>query len=178
MIVDIGCGNNKRGDVGIDVSPDSDADIIALLGYDYLPLRDSCAEKVVAYDILEHIGKVVDYRENGVWKREYPFIKLVNEVHRILRPGGLFESMTPCYPHPAVHQDPTHATVITPQTWAYFVEDGPFQFHDQYEITARFAIREQRMVGPHLFTLLAAVKEAWTAVLPSTQLGRCAAGSG
>lgn len=166
MIVDIGCGVRKRGDIGIDVSLDSAADIVAMLGFDHIPLRDSCADKVVAYDILEHVSKVVDYKENGVWKRAYPFIKLINEVHRILKAGGLFESFTPCYPHSAVHQDPTHASVITPGIWPYFSDaDGFGRLRLQYGITARFAIREQRVEGPHLFCVLAAIKQPMSAHL-------------
>jgi SAM-dependent methyltransferase len=48
---------------------------------------------------------------------------MMNEIHRILRPGGLFIALTPCFPSPAAFTDPTHVNFISEETHLYF--SGP-----------------------------------------------------
>jgi SAM-dependent methyltransferase len=48
---------------------------------------------------------------------------LMDEVWRVLKPGGVFRSWTPMYPHPEVFQDPTHLSVWTIKSMDYFCGD-------------------------------------------------------
>ena len=40
----------------------------------------------------------------------------MDEVFRVLAPGGYFFHSTPAYPSPAAFQDPTHVNIITEET--------------------------------------------------------------
>jgi predicted SAM-dependent methyltransferase len=51
-ILDVGCGKNKRGDVGIDYSRDSEADVIA--DACFLPFIDGVFDGVVNNHVIEH----------------------------------------------------------------------------------------------------------------------------
>lgn len=53
MILDLGCGRNKRGDIGVDYSKDSNADVIADVCH--LPFKDGVFDKIVGFCIFEHI---------------------------------------------------------------------------------------------------------------------------
>jgi len=129
MIVDLGCGDAKRGDIGIDRVPLPGVDLVCDLGFEPIPLPDDHAEAVVAYDFLEHLPGPISWREGGRWHHHNPRIHLLREVHRILRPGGTFFSHTPAYEPldrnlPEGYfwaQDPTHAAPPwTLATWKYF----------------------------------------------------------
>jgi len=64
MIVDLGCGNTKRGQVGIDMTDQATcADIICHLGFEPIPLPDNSAQRVLAHDSLAHVPFCV--WENG-----------------------------------------------------------------------------------------------------------------
>lgn len=47
----------------------------------------------------------------------YPFINIMNEIYRVLEPGGCFFSSTPAYPSPVAFQGPTHVNIITEETF-------------------------------------------------------------
>ena len=49
-----------------------------------IPFSDSSFDYVTAYDFLEHIPRLLYYKK----KRVQPFIELMNEVWRVLKPGG------------------------------------------------------------------------------------------
>ncbi len=49
----------------------------------------------------------------------------MNEVFRVLRPGGVLYAVTPAYPVPEAFQDPTHVNIITERTHLYFAGDQP-----------------------------------------------------
>ena len=122
MIVDLGCGGAKRGEVGIDLYPYPGVDIICHLGFEEIPLEVDSVDKVMAYDFLEHVPAVVHYREGRKWRVRYPRIALLKEIHRILKPGGVFESNTPSEVTRAWAQDPTHtAPPWTDETWNYYL---------------------------------------------------------
>jgi SAM-dependent methyltransferase len=83
-----------------------------------LPFSNSYFDYVTAFDVIEHIPRqAIDYRDNSV---KTPFIDLMNEIHRVLKPGGIFYALTPCYPAGQAFQDPTHVNFITKDTHVYF----------------------------------------------------------
>ncbi len=84
---------------------------------DALPIEDGEADCCTAFDFIEHIPRF-DRLADGTAVN--PFIELMNEVCRILRPGGLFIAVTPCFPRDAAFVDPTHVNTITTGTHEYF----------------------------------------------------------
>ena len=158
MIVDLGCGRNKRGDVGIDVvgPPVTNADYVCNLGFEPIPLSNDVADRVVAFDFMEHIPFCV-WTDSG--RRLTPVISLVNEIWRILKHGGEFEMRSPAYPMVEAFRDPTHVSFWTLETMRYFTNGYGSFLTDAYGITARFRIVENRMDGSHLHVVLQAVKD-------------------
>ena len=131
--VDLGCGSLPRNPleaeevVGLDVFPQPPYECLpGSLGYKHvstgsgLPFQNNEIDSVSAFDFLEHIPRT-DRSPSGEILN--PFISIMNEIHRILKPGGLFISLTPCFPSPAAFSDPTHVNFITDETHLYF--SGP-----------------------------------------------------
>lgn len=125
--LDIGCGTRPRNPYGRDevhgvdireATTASGAQIRrANLAVEPIPFPDGHFDSVSAYDFLEHVPRVLPAVGGGT---RFPFIELMNEVWRVLVPGGRFYAYTPMYPHPAVFQDPTHVNVLTRQSHVYF----------------------------------------------------------
>jgi len=72
-ILDLGCGNNKKGTIGIDIRKDSNADIIHNLNEYPYPFKDDEFDMIIADHILEHLD---DYK------------KTMEELHRITKNKG------------------------------------------------------------------------------------------
>ena len=84
-----------------------------------LPFKDNSIDSYSAFDVLEHIPR---------WERDgeninFPFIDLMNEIYRTLKPGGFLIAVTPAFPSPAAFQDPTHVNIISIDTADYFCGD-------------------------------------------------------
>lgn len=154
MVVDLGCGFDKRGDLGIDRVPLPGVDLVCQLGFEPIPLESGSADEVVSYDFLEHLPGPVPYMAEGHWKFHNPRIFLLREVHRILKPGGTFFSHTPAFPHVQWAQDPTHATPPwTDRSWDYFCTTAP-QLEPVYGIDFTFEMVSLEYNGPYLDVLL------------------------
>ena len=109
--IDLGCGQSKHGDdfIGVDYTKYKGVDVVwDLEEYPY-PFPDDCASLVLATHVLEHINP-----HKGV------FINMMNEVWRIMRPGGEFAFVVPYAGSPGYWQDPTHVNPINRNTLAYF----------------------------------------------------------
>jgi SAM-dependent methyltransferase len=83
-----------------------------------IPLENNSVDSISAFDVLEHIPRIKEVDGNT----RFPFIEIMNEIHRVLKPGGLFIAATPGYPSPVAFQDPTHVNIITIDTIKYFDE--------------------------------------------------------
>lgn len=108
-----------------------------------LPFPDNFFESISAYDVIEHIPRQL-LQTNG--KIIYPFIMLMNEIYRVLKPNGLFLTTTPGYPRPEAFQDPTHVNIITIDTLSYFSGKEPlarmYGFNGNFETKInKFCIR-------------------------------------
>jgi SAM-dependent methyltransferase len=80
----------------------------------------------------------------------FPFINLMNEIFRALKPGGLFYAVTPAFPSPAAFQDPTHINFITAETKNYFTGSYPiakilgYGFEGSFNVVAHVWIRRHK----------------------------------
>lgn len=125
--LDLGCGDVPRNpfktsdSYGIDIRRDLERNIYqANLILEPLPFDSNTFDVCTAFDFIEHIPRQVVYNSNSI---RYPFIELINEVFRVLKPEGLFFHKTPSYPSKAAFQDPTHVNFITTETFPkYFCE--------------------------------------------------------
>ncbi|MDP3612241.1 MAG: methyltransferase domain-containing protein, partial [Rubrivivax sp.] len=110
--LDLGCGPVPRNPYrreelfGVDLSVSTDGGPIrrANLVMQPIPFADHSFNSVSAYDFLEHVPRVMPTADGRGTR--FPFIELMNEIWRVLKPGGLLYAVTPVYPHPAVFQDP------------------------------------------------------------------------
>lgn len=154
VTVDLGCANGKKGLIGIARDPGPGVDIVCNLGFEPMPFTDSSVDYFIAHDFLEHIPGYVFYREGGEWKRLYPRIELLREIHRCLRPGGRFESFTPCHPFPQWAQDPTHTSPPwVPESWPYFC--GTYRYLvPGYGIDFEFRLVLNQVEGYMLHTIV------------------------
>lgn len=123
--LDLGSGPNPRNPYdadliyGIDLIDYNDPNIrIADLAIEPIPFPSNYFDYVTGYDFIEHIPRIV-YIEG---KRRYPFLELMAEIHRVLKPGGLFRANTPAYGNKETFSDPTHVNYITDSTVLYFTE--------------------------------------------------------
>lgn len=137
--VDLGSGNNPKNPfkadvvIGCDINNFNRDDIkVCILGYDSLPFGDNEIDYFTAFDLFEHIPK---FDSQILFK--YPFIFLMNEIWRSLRPGGKLYAEMPTYPNMNLFTDPTHVNYITPESARYFARevtgDGHIMGDDRLE---------------------------------------------
>ncbi|WP_140628797.1 glycosyltransferase [Methylibium rhizosphaerae] len=153
--LDLGCGDVPRNPFhaddlcGVDVRSDLSGNIrSADLVLGPIPFDDESFDYVTAFDFIEHVPRIV-YAPH----RRHPFVEVMNEVHRVLKPGGLFLSHTPAYPHGVAFRDPTHVNIITEETFPIYFDDES-RAASIYGFNGAFKIRLQRWQGPHLLTVL------------------------
>jgi SAM-dependent methyltransferase len=131
--LDLGCGDCPRNPYcfddlhGIDIAPRGNSHPgqvrQANLAVEPIPFGDRHFDGVSAYDFLEHVPRVLPTTD-GLSTR-LPFVELMNEISRVLVPGGRLHAVTPCYPAAEAFQDPTHVNIITDRTHLYFTGDAP-----------------------------------------------------
>jgi SAM-dependent methyltransferase len=93
-ILDIGCGSAKTsGAVGLDISADTDADVVHDLDMLPYPIADASFDQILLQDVLEHVREP---------------IKVFEELHRIARPGARIQLRTPHFSSALAYGDPTH----------------------------------------------------------------------
>jgi SAM-dependent methyltransferase len=153
--LDLGCGLNPRNPFraeqvyGIDIRDNPSIYIkSADLTVEAIPFEDNEFDFITAFDIIEHIPKVI-YLPN----RRLPFVELMNEVWRTLKPGGYFLSHTPVYPFSAIFGDPTHVSAVTHETFtAYF--DDVSRNGQMYGFKRSFKVVSQHLIIPHMVSVL------------------------
>ena len=153
--LDIGCGTSPQNPFsaaecyGVDIRSSPDANVrVADLFIDPIPFDSDMFNYVTAIDFLEHVPRVLWV--NGT---RFPFILMMNEIFRVLIPGGIFVSATPAYPHVQAFQDPTHVNIITEDTFPmYFCAPG-FSAA-MYGFTGKFELIKQEWNAHKLMTYM------------------------
>ena len=153
--LDLGCGLqpknpfNAQEVYGIDVRDDAEAHIVkADLVIEPIPFPDDSFDYVTAHDFLEHVPRLIYLPQ-----RRNAFVEVMNEIHRVLKPGGVFMSFTPAFPHGPAFRDPTHVNIITEETFPLYFDDK-VRWAWMYGFRGSFQILSQEWRGVHLMSLL------------------------
>ena len=105
-ILDLGCGNKKKaGSIGIDINPDTNADVIHNLNTFPYPFEDSTFDEINADNVIEHLDNV---------------IAVMEEIHRISTPGAIIIIKVPYFRSRYAFIDPTHKHYFTTESFTYF----------------------------------------------------------
>lgn len=109
-VLDAGCGSRKLpGAIGLDVSADTAADVVHDLNVFPYPLDDGSFDHILMQDVIEHV--------------EHP-IRVVEEMHRLLRPGGRLQLRTPHFSSSLAYGDPSHTHYFSAAAIRTFAEPG------------------------------------------------------
>ena len=153
--LDLGCGTTPRNPFqasiskGIDIDPRNQPNIMSCdLSIASIPLESCSCDFITAFDFIEHIPRVAIIDSHT----RLPFINLMNEIHRVLKPGGLFFSQTPAYPCKEAFQDPTHVNIITEDTFPLYFCDKAWA--KMYGFQGSFELIAQEWCRPSLLTLI------------------------
>jgi SAM-dependent methyltransferase len=118
--IDIGCGGRKLpGATGMDILKLPPVDIVHDVNFFPWPIADNSYDLVFLNHALEHVGDVV---------------KVMEEIHRILKPGGRAVIQVPYFRCIDAYNDPTHTHFFTANTLDYFVKGAGLQ---HYEYSSR-----------------------------------------
>lgn len=153
--LDLGCGKTPRNPFGairsqgIDLVAHESEDIIACdLSTSGIPFAANSFDAITAFDFIEHIPRVA-VTDRGT---RFPFIDLMSEIFRVLKPEGFFFSSTPAYPCKEAFQDPTHINIITEDTFPlYFCNETWARI---YGFQGSFLFIAQEWCRPSLLTLI------------------------
>lgn len=126
-VLDLGCGNKKRsGAIGVDFNNRTEADIIHDLNNFPYPLEDRLFDEIYLDNTLEHLDDV---------------IRVMEEVYRILKPGGCVKVIVPYFRSLWAYIDPTHKHFFTVNSFAYFDPDHIICTRYDYSL-ARFKVEK------------------------------------
>jgi len=130
--LNLGAGRDiKTGFLNHDIAPLSGIDIVADLNSYPWPWSDDSIDEILANDLLEHLDN---------------FLPAMEEIYRILKPGGLVKLSVPYWNSCSRYIDPTHKMGFHEDTFKFF---DPVFHHCQersYYTKARFSIVKETFV--------------------------------
>lgn len=133
---------------GKDIRPKAEGwtnmDVVALPGVDVVqsairlpwPFADDSFQHVLVSHYLEHVPHDLN---NG--KHTDGFLQVLEEIHRVLRPGGMLEVFVPHWDSAWTWRDPTHTRAVHPDNFLYASDAS----QHGYYTTARFRLVHQEV---------------------------------
>jgi len=139
--LDLASGQNRtEGYFGVDIAPGDNVDAVVDLTQFPWPIESDSAEDIVCNHYVEHIPHDTLYSYiKKITKESKSFeefkelmdkfdkdspsdglIKFMDEVYRILKPGGKIKVISPYYNSVRCWQDPTHLRAINEASFLYF----------------------------------------------------------
>lgn len=126
--LNLGCGRDSRsGYINLDLIPLSGVNVVYNLDQGHLPFKDGQFSEVYCRHVLEHLEG---------------FSSVVEDIVRILKPGGLLKVESPHCSSPTAYSDPTHRRFFSYNTFRYFTEEYVFNFYSR----ARVEIIQTRLI--------------------------------
>ena len=141
MKLNLGAGSDiLAGYVNHDLAKLPGIDVVHDLNQYPWPWPDASIEEVKAWDVIEHLDD---------------FIKAIEEISRVLVPGGCCHVSVPYWNSWCVPADPTHKRGFHETTFQFFDPDSPYCRTRPYYSTARFKIVSEEFVlapfGPYYY---------------------------
>lgn len=126
-ILDLGCGISKRhGSIGVDSNPRVLPDVVHDLNFFPYPFKSKYFDEVYMDNSLEHLNEV---------------IPVIEEIYRIIKPGGLVKIIVPYFRSLWAFGDITHKKFFTVRSMEMF--DTYSSIAKKYDYTkARFIIEK------------------------------------
>ena len=113
MKLNLGCGNDIReGWINLDNSKSDGVDVVHDLNELPLPFEDEKFDIVLCKNVLEHVN----------------YQPLINDIHRILKTGGLLGIRVPHFTSKSNYGDPTHIHKFSANTFYFFTERKEFGY--------------------------------------------------
>lgn len=101
--------------VTLDMNPDVGADVVHDLNEMPYPFCSGEFDEIHAYDVIEHLGTQGDFRT---------FFQFFDEIHRLLKQGGMFYCITPAWNGLWAWGDPGHTRIINEGTIHFLDQDN------------------------------------------------------
>lgn len=142
--IDLGCGPNKKeGFIGADRIKFDNVDVILEIGGEKWPWKDNSVTEAHASHLVEHFGQ----------RQRTHF---VNELYRVLIPGGKATIIVPHWASMRAYGDPTHAWPPVSEFWFYYlkqewrdknaphtdIKHTPEGYTCDFDIVAGYAMRQ------------------------------------
>lgn len=122
--LDLGCGPNKtKGAIGIDKARIPGVDIVHDLEKFPYPFKDNEFDRIVSNHCLEHLED---------------FVGVMEEIHRICKPGAEVKIVVPYYTSKDFFTDFTHRHAFTEHSFNYFDSAHPYSYYSK----ARFSVEK------------------------------------
>lgn len=123
--LDLGCGlRKKEGYIGIDITQLPGVDIVYNIE-NGLPFEDNSVDGIYSNFLFEHLPNT---------------IFLFKELYRVCKNGSIIEFLVPYYQSNTQYKDPTHKSIILPETLRYFSDDK--WYGSDYNIDVNFKVIE------------------------------------
>ncbi len=131
-VLELGVGKKRffPGSVTVDICAESKPDVLHDLDTYPYPFEDSSFDLVACMHVLEHLADVV---------------RVVEEIHRVLRPGGILLVEVPHFSSVFAYSDPTHKHFFGCRSFDYFIEGTEVSRFDYSG--ARFRLVRREFVG-------------------------------
>jgi predicted SAM-dependent methyltransferase len=112
--LDLGCGKRKKkGCIGIDKIQTDAVDVVAELEHG-IPFKDDSVDEIYCIHFLQHTE----------------LVPMMEEIHRVLKAGGILHVVVPYYTCKDFFTDPTHKTAFTEHTFRkYFTAEEPLNYY-------------------------------------------------
>lgn len=121
MKLNLGCGRDYReGYVNVDISKETKTDLCFDLRTEYLThhFGEGAVEEIYISGVLEQIGSNDE------------LIHVMQQCHKVLKPGGKMRVIVPNAAYAIAHQDPMDVRKFTKPTFFYFLKGD--RHHDLY----------------------------------------------
>ena len=117
MKLQLGCGKIPlNGYINLDIIKYPWVDVVCDLNKFPWPFSDSQFEEVYANSVLEHLDDT---------------LRTMGEIHRILKPNGIFRGGVPWYNYAGAFGDPTHKQFFNFTTFRLFTGKGKYSYTDK-----------------------------------------------